>query len=270
MNNPSDNKNYRTQQDKDDASIDFKSLVYIFLNHWYLFLICVIVALGIGWLYNHYKVPEYQVSGSLLVKDHNSGLDPTSFISRGNNFYSSQNLENEITILKSYALCEKVVKKMDLEVSYYDNTRFVSTELYKATPFKVDFDRTIPQAVNLFYEIVVDGDHFSLKANADYHSQYDYATEQFIIQQPEEIDLSGEYTFDEWIDTGYNRFMVSKNSNYQPHIHDGRKLSFCFSDYLSLTNRVRSFVVSPLSKQGSIVSIEMTGQNRIEKLGRTS
>jgi len=260
MSNNSDNPNYRNQ-DKDDQSIDLKSLVYIFLNHWYLFLICVVIALGLGYLYNRFKAPEYQVAGTLLIKDQNSALDPTAFISRSN-YYSSQNLENEISILKSYTLCEQVVKKMDLEVSYYDNSGIISNELYKSSPIKVTFDRSIPQAVNLDYDIVINGNKIALKATSDFHTQYDYTTEQFIVRQPEEIEISGEYTFDEWIDTGYNRFMISTNSNYKPHIHDGRKLSFRFSDYLTLTNRMRNFSVSSLSKQGSIISISMTGQTR--------
>lgn len=258
--NSSDNRNYRNQ-DKDDQSIDIKSLVYIFLNHWYLFLICVIIALGLGWLYNHYKVPEYQVSGTVMIKDHNSSLDPTSFISRSN-YYNSQNLENEIIILRSYTLCEQVVKRMNLEVSYFDNSGIVSNELYKSCPFKVEFEHDIPQAVNLYYEIVINGESISLKAKSDYHSQYDYANEQFIFRGPESIDISGEYTFDEWIDTGFNRFKITRKTNYKPHIHDGRKMSFCFSDYLTLTNRMRNFSASTISKQGSIVSIGMTGQNR--------
>ena len=260
MSNTSENRNYRVQ-DKDEQSIDIKSLVYIFLNHWYLFLICVIIALGLGWLYNHYKVPEYQVSGSVMIKDHNSGLDPTSFISRSN-YYNSQNLENEIVILRSYTLCEQVVKKMNLEVSYFENNGFVSNELYKSCPFKVEFEPDIPQAVNLYYEVIINGESISLKAKSDYHSQYDYSTEQFIFRSPENIDISGEYTFDEWIDTGFNRFKITKKSNYKPHVHDGQKMSFCFSDYLTLTNRMRNFSVSTISKQGSIVSISMTGQNR--------
>ena len=260
MSNTSENKTYQGQ-DKDDQSIDIKSLVYIFLNHWYLFLICVIIALGAGWLYNRYSTSEFQVSGTVLVKDHNSSLDPTSFISRSN-YYSSQNLENELAILKSYTLCEQVVKKMDLEVSYYENGNIVSSEMYKSSPFKVNFDRAIPQAVNLKYDILIEGETIYLKAKSNYHSQYDYSTEQFILRRPEKIEISGEYKFGEWIDTGYNRFSIEKKSNYKPHVHDGQKMSFCFYDYLTMTNRMRGFAASTVSKQSSIVSISMIGQNR--------
>ena len=260
MSNPSDNKKYQGQ-DKDDQSIDIKSLVYIFLNHWYLFLICVVFALACGWVYNRYKSPEFQVAGTVLIKDHSSSMDPTSFISRSS-YFSSQNLENEIVILKSYSLCEQVVKKMELEVSYFENGNLVTSEIYKSSPFLVKYDQTIPQAVNLFYEVIINGETISLKAKSDFHSQYDYSTEQFLIKRPEKIDISGEYKFGEWIDTGYNRFLIEKKTNYNPLIHDGQKMSFCFFDYLTITNLMRNFAVSTVSKQSSIVSISMIGQNR--------
>lgn len=251
----------RNHTQNDDQSIDIKSLVYIFLNHWYLFLICAVVAVGLGWLYNHIKTPEYQVSGTIMVKDDRSGLDPTAIMTRSS-YSSIQNLDNEIAILRSYSLCEQVVKKMDMEVAYYDNSRFLSYELYKSTPFTVEFDRSVPQAVNLHYDILIHDDDITLKAKSEYHSEYDYTTEQFIAQRPEDINISGNYHFEEWIDTGFNRFMIHKSPRFKPHVHNDKKMSFCFYDYLTLTKRMRSFTVSPISKQASILSIGMTGENR--------
>lgn len=251
----------RNRNQNDEQSIDLKSLVYIFLNHWYLFLICAAVAVGIGWLYNRLKTPEYQISGTVMVKDDRAGLDPTAIMTRST-YTSTQNLDNEIAILKSYSLCEQVVKKMNMEVAYYDDSRFVSYELYKNTPFTVTYDESVPQAVNLRYNVIINGESISLKAKSEYHSEYDYTTEQFVAQMPEQIDISGEYHFDEWIDTGYNRFMISKSAKYQPFAHDNHKMSFCFYDYLTLTKRMRNFSVAPISKQASILSISMTGENR--------
>ena len=101
MSNPSETPKYRTQNN-DEQSIDIKSLVYIFLHYWYLFLISAAVAVGCGWLYNRFKTPEYQISGTVMVKNDRSGLDPTAIMTRSS-FSSTQNLDNEIAILKSCA-----------------------------------------------------------------------------------------------------------------------------------------------------------------------
>ena len=78
---------------KDEQSIDIKALVYIFLSRWYLFFISVVIALGLGWLYNHFKTPQYQVAGTVLIKDQKSRLDPTSIMT-GVYYGNYQNLDN--------------------------------------------------------------------------------------------------------------------------------------------------------------------------------
>lgn len=250
---------YRVQKE-DDQAIDIKSLIYTCLNKWYLFAIFVVVALGIGWLYNHFSTPQFQISGTVLIREDRS-LDPTAIMT-GARYGSSQNLANEVAIIRSYTMCEDVVKKLNLEVTYYDNSHFKTTELYKATPFLVEFDPTIPQAVGLVYNIDIDGNSFTLKAKADYHSQYDYSTAQVISSSQEEVNFEGKYDFDEWIDNGYNRFRIVKKSNFKESRDNGRKMSFVFSDYLTLTKRMRNFSVNTISKASSIVSVSMTGENK--------
>ena len=245
---------------KDEQSVDIKALVYTFLSNWYWFFISVVIALGLGWLYNHYKTPQYQVAGTVLIKDQKSRLDPTSIMT-GHYYGNYENLDNELAILKSYSLCERVVKKMQLEVSYFDNNGFRATELYKNAPFEVEFDKEIPQAVGLVYNIVFDGDMVSIQAESDGFSQYDYTNEQFVASSGEKIKISGDYPIEDWIDTGYNRFRIVKSPTYKPESDDGRKLSFVFTDYLTMVNRM-NFTASSISKQASVVSISMIGPNR--------
>ena len=245
---------------KDEQSVDIKALVYTFLSNWYWFFISVVIALGLGWLYNHYKTPQYQVAGTVLIKDQKSRLDPTSIMT-GHYYGNYENLDNELAILKSYSLCERVVKKMQLEVSYYDNSSFRATELYKNAPFEIEFDKEIPQAVGLVYNIVFDGDMVSIQAESEGFSQYDYANEQFVASSGEKIKISGNYPTEDSIDTGYNRFRFVKCPTYKPESDDGRKLSFVFTDYLTMVNRM-NFTASSISKQASVVSISMIGPNR--------
>ena len=261
MSNSQENQAYRGQQEKEEQPIDIKALIYIFLSKWYLFLACVIVAIAIGWVYNHFTIPKYQVNGTVYIKDTRSRFDPTSIMT-GVNYGNMQNVDNELAILRSYTLSEKVVKKMNLEVSYYIVGRFRTVEAYKSSPFTVEFDKQIPQAVGLTYNIVINGDKISLAAEAKRHVQYDYANEQFLAQNPkEEIKIKGEYTVGEWIDTGYNRFLITKNSHYKEGQDDGRKMAFEFLDYLTLTKKMKTSATT-ISKQASIVSVSMTGENR--------
>lgn len=259
MSNPQETATQRGAA-KEEQSIDIKALVYIFLSHWYWFFISVVIALGLGWLYNHFTTPKYQVAGTVLIKDQKSRLDPTSIMT-GVYYGNYQNLDNEIAILKSYSLRDRVVKKMQLEVSYYDNSGFRAVELYKNAPFEVEFDREIPQAVGLVYNIMFDGDIVSIQAESEGFRQYDYANDQFVASSGEKIKISGDFPVEDWIDTGYNRFRIIKSPTYKPESVDGHKLSFVFTDYLTMVNRM-NFSASSISKQASIVSVMMTGENR--------
>ena len=184
MSNSQETPTYRGQE-KEEQSVDIKALIYIFLSKWYLFLACVVIAVGVAWTYNHFTAPQYQVGGTVLIKDTRSMFDPTSIMT-GVNYSNLQNVDNELAILKSYSLSEKVVKQMDLEVAYYNIGRIRTVEAYKSSPFVVEFDKEIPQAVGLTYTVVINGDKVTLKAESDVHAQYDYANEQFIVPYQKE------------------------------------------------------------------------------------
>jgi uncharacterized protein involved in exopolysaccharide biosynthesis len=100
--------NYKPQQNADEQSIDIKQLIYICLSHWYLFVIGVVVALAAGFAINKYKPNIYQASGTVIIKD-KGGFDPTSLMTNLNT--NTQNVENEMAIMRSYTLTERTVKK---------------------------------------------------------------------------------------------------------------------------------------------------------------
>lgn len=253
---------YKSPQMGDEQSVDIKNLIYIFLNHWYLFLICVLVALAIGFVINRYTDNVYQTSGTVLIKDEKTGVDPTALMT-DMSYGSHQQLENEIAILKSYTLCERVVKKMNIEVTYFDKGRVVTTELYKSAPFEVEFDRSVPQAVGLLYEMSIqDNGTIILRATSKSLVKYDFVLCQTTEAYPTEINFVGEYKQGEWITTEYNRFRIVFNESYKPERDNTRKLSFRLNSYPMLVNQMSSYSVSALGKRSSIAAVVMNGHNK--------
>lgn len=248
----------------DDQGIDIKNLIYICLSHWYLFVVGAVIALAIGFVINRYTTNIYQVTGTVLVKEDKTNFDPTSLMT-GISYGTLQNIENEMAILRSYSLCERVVKKMDLEISYFEKGRIATTEMYKTAPFTVEFDRSVPQTVGLVYEIsILNNGKISLKAQSEYHKTYDFILCQTIISQPEPIETNGEYTQGEWIDNGFNRIRIVLNEKFNEETDLTRKMMFVINDYPSLVKHMSSFSVSPSSKQSSIATIVMSGTNRLK------
>ena len=255
-----DNMN-RPQQRNEEQAVDIKQLIYIFLSHWYLFAICVFVALVVGFLINRYSTNVYQTAGTVLIKEDRSSFDATSIMTNMS-FGNYQNVDNEIAILKSYSLTDRVVRKMDLEVTYMEKGRIAATEMYKTAPFTVEFDRSVPQAVGLVYEVALDSENITLHGTSEHLTRYDYILSQATESHAEKIDITNECKQGEWIDNGYNRIRIVLNDNYKPDVDNSRNLSFWLNSYPSLVKGMSSFSVSPTSKQSSVVSVVMNGTNK--------
>ena len=254
--------NYKPQQSADEQSIDIKQLIYICLSHWYLFVIGVVVALAVGFAINKYKPNVYQASGTVIIKD-KGGVDPTALMTNLNT--NTQNVENEMAIMRSYTLTERTVKKMNLEVSYFDKGRVSTLELYKTSPFTVEFDRSVPQTVGIVYEISNLGDEtMELHGTANAYSKYDFVLCQSLGGYPQKIDFTCKCKQGEWIDNGYNRIRIVLNERYKAETDNSRKLSFRIHSYPQLVNQMSRFTVSSISKQASVASIVMTGQNPLK------
>ena len=253
--------NYKVQQNADEQSIDIKNLIYIFLEHWYLFLIGAAIALAIGFVFTRYSTRIYRASGTIIIKDGRS-IDPTSLMTNIN-FGNQQKLENEIGILTSYSLTERVVKKMGLEVTYYGKGRIKGSELYDESPFIVELDRSVPQAVGLVYDIkFTDKEHFTLQALADRYTTYDYILDETVADSLCEVAFTGEYKQGEWIDNGYNRIRVVLKEEFDADQMRNRRMCFWLNSYPSLVRQMKSFSVNPTNKQSSIVAVTMSGTNR--------
>ena len=251
--------NYKPQQSTDEQSIDIKQLIYICLSHWYLFVIFVVLALAVGFVINRYKPSVYQTSGTVLIKSDQT-FDPTSLMTNLNT--GKSNVENEMAILRSYSLAERTIKKMNLEVTYSEKGRVSTVELYKTAPFTVEFDRSVPQAVGLTYEITAfNTEAFSLHGTSEFLTKYDYVLCQTLQSVPQKVDFVTECKQGEWIDNGYNRFRIVLNENYNPEKDNSRKLYFRLNSYPSLVRQLSSYTVSATSKQSSVVSIVMNGSN---------
>ena len=252
---------YKPQHNNEEQTLDIKQLIFIFLNHWYLFLIGAVVALAVGFVINRYTSPVYQVSGTVLVKDARSAYDATAIMTNGS-FSGYQNVDNEMAILRSYTLTDRTVRNMNIEVTYLAKGRFVTSELYKSSPITVEFDRAVPQAVGLVYEVVsLTPEKIVLKATSEGYSKYDYLLSQTVQSSPQKVDITTECQQGEMVDNGYNRFRIVLNENYKPNASYDKNLSFCLNSYASLVRQNKSFSVGLTSKQASVISVTTNGYN---------
>ena len=250
-------------QYQEEETLDLKVIIIKILSYWYLFVIGVIVALAVGFVYNRYTPNVYQTTASVFVKEDKMGIDPTSMMT-GLTFKSSINIDNEIGILQSFGLRERTIKELDFfNVSYYVKGRLATRELYKSTPFNVELDYDTLQVVGNSYQIeFIDNESYRLKSKEGRYSVYSYKTDSNagLIEMP---DYEGVYRFGEWVNNGYNKFRIILNSNYNPDPEEEfvPKYSFVVKSRLSLIAEMSSLSIAQSTKNSSILNLSIQGYN---------
>jgi capsular exopolysaccharide synthesis family protein len=123
--------------------IDLTAYINIFLDQWKWFLVGLCLSIAGAFIYLRYTPHQYEVSTSILIDDKASGELPNEllpFQDLGLVNSGKQLIENEIAIIKSRSLMERVVQKLAINVEYYKEGRVRAVEIYKdELPFKINF-----------------------------------------------------------------------------------------------------------------------------------
>lgn len=88
------------------------------LRHWPWIILSVVICVGFATLYILRTPKVYTRSAEIQIKDNEDGAAPTEFKDLGL-FQSSSNVQDEIAILDSRDLMEEVVRRLNLDNSYY-------------------------------------------------------------------------------------------------------------------------------------------------------
>ncbi|TVT41509.1 polysaccharide biosynthesis tyrosine autokinase [Hymenobacter setariae] len=129
---------------------DLKFILQRYLRFWYLFVLGAVIALAAAYTYlRYYAVAEYEVSSTLLIKNESSkpelsGLNGISGSELGE---GGSDLNNEIQVLKSKSLMERVVTDLAFFSSYYIKGKIRDVEVYgKTSPITMVISKLTPSA----------------------------------------------------------------------------------------------------------------------------
>ena len=167
--------NIKQEETLDKETIDIKAIILHYAQYWYYFILSILFCGFLAFLNNRYTVPVYSVSTTLLIRDdNNTQLGAENLLEGLELFSGKKNLKNEIVILNSYSLTEKVVKEMNLFISYFQHGYLQTNELYKNSPFNVTIDSSYLQLVGIDFQLnILDNDNYELSINTKDHYPYD-------------------------------------------------------------------------------------------------
>ena len=130
---------YREQPEE---QVNIQEILFRYLIHWPWFVVAVVLCIASAWGYLRLATPTYNVSATVLIKDDKKGggasmsselekMGLDGFVS------SSNNVDNEIEVLRSKSLAREVVNQLGLFVTYMDEDEFPGRELYRTSPVQV-------------------------------------------------------------------------------------------------------------------------------------
>jgi len=151
-----------------------KDLFFKYVRFLPVFILSLAAALFGSYVYLRYATPIYRASGTILIKNNQTGSNNQSGDPKLNQLFLNQgvqNIQNEIEVLRSKPLMERVVDSLKLQIGYYAVGKIKSPNIYTQGPFLLAVfeltDSSRPFSLNIKFsnnnEFTVNSDktHFS-------------------------------------------------------------------------------------------------------------
>lgn len=181
-----------TTYNQNDENVNILQTIRGYFTFWPLFVLVTLLTLTISYFYLKYTPRVYQISSKLLVKDQKKGVSPTDLLESLDVMGESTIIENEIEVLKSWPLVEKVVTDLGLY-----------TKVYKQNLIKDNFAYGIANPIKLLAKYPN-----SLTETPELPFKLDWGSKTIFLQNKL-------YKAGDLIDLGSNnKFILSFNPNY--------------------------------------------------------
>lgn len=237
---------------------DLKGIINQYLQYWYLFVLGAVLSIGTAYVYlRYYAIPLYSISSTILIKDDKAGGDLAGAGGLGDFGIgkSSKNINNEIEVLLSKTLMERVIAELSLNVSYFIEGRVRDIEVYgKNVPIKLIINSLDSAAYGRAVSI-------RFKNNNSY--------------ELEEVDGKvSQHEFGQQVKKHYATFtVVAAPGASRNAISSGQKIIFVFQDTKKVADYYnQAIMIYPNREDASVLRISLTdpipekGKSIINKL----
>ncbi len=243
-------------QHQQEDEVDLKRLFFLLLRHWYWLAICMVLGVAGGWFWGQTKHQAYSIDTSIIVPDKSNGFDLENIFEKSVSGSSSQSINNEIELLKSFTLNHRVVENLNWRTAWYEKDFFRWKGLYTREPFLVQELETGNNAENVAitihplengkYDISVDGDGIVNNERVD-------------------INFSATGTFGQPFENQFFHFVLHKKDDKQPV--DGKSYRFFFQNANGQTfSHLKRINVSQTDKNGEVIRISIDGVEPLREI----
>lgn len=127
-----------SQLDNEEKALEIRYVIAKYIRYWPWYVLFTILFVSATFLFHRYTVDEFQVTGSLVIK--NSNTPESRILDRSNIFNAGINLENDILRLRSKNMARIAMEKLHFDVEYFAKTNIKDIELYDRSPVRIEVD----------------------------------------------------------------------------------------------------------------------------------
>ncbi|MEA5458965.1 polysaccharide biosynthesis tyrosine autokinase [Arcicella sp. LKC2W] len=222
-----------------EDNFDLKIVLLKYLRYWYWFFIALAIAFVGAFLYLQYSTPIFRVSSVLLIKDEKKGgMGGASEMLKELDIAGSNKIvENEMEVLKSRTLFEKVVDELNLTVSYYTESRFKDIELFNNSPLSIQYTFLVDEAYKYpIFITTIDQQHYELLDN--------------------EKKSLGKFRYSQAVNCSYGKFRVYPNLKNLVVVGQTIKVKFSSKDSY-IESFSKNLQVELLNLKSTVVQLNM-------------
>ena len=226
---------------EENSSVDIKKELLQYLQFWPWFLVCLFISIGSAYFYLRYASPVYDTTAKIKILDEEGGLElPTAgFVFNRSNI----NLENELEILKSYVILEKVVNNLNLTSQFYKIGRVQTSQIHE-----LPFD----------YESLINTD--SLKKTLSFSVAVEKNQFRVINTQNEKITLIANHdSFDKQHDLPFE-IKITPENDFKKSINKVFQINFVSTKKIVL-NLKKSITISPVGDNSDLLQLVLEGES---------
>jgi tyrosine-protein kinase Etk/Wzc len=267
----------KEQQDMFNSNLDYKKVIQRFLSFRRIYIFLIIGLLIAAFLVNRFSTVRYKNSTTLyLTQDEKANpMNSTNDLFQSFGLFNvKQNIDNELEIIKSFSLIKRVINETNLKVSYFScknspassllfNTALVrKNELYNESPIEVIIDPSVPQAINILFDVEFLSDNeFTLEAVGDKVPLYNYIDDQ-IVSYASSIHYKQRFKFGDEIKTRYFNFRIQKTSFFDKDYTSDYNMYFHLNNINTLTLQYQNSIsTETTSETSTLIRITLSGNN---------
>lgn len=231
----------QSSENERNEEISIGDLFYQFIPYWPYFVILLILTLASTWIYLRYKMPVYQTTATLLIKDDKSSTPASELQDAFDMFGAKKNVENEVEVLQSKTLMKQVVENLHLYAPVSSSGRVINQSAYVRSPIVVE--AKYPDSIKPVKEV-----------------QFKFNNQKGLVNINDTL-----YPLNQWQITSYGilRFVLNPYYSFPKEIETTKTEQQYYFSLLPISKSANEILtqinIQPSSKQSTVIDLSIEG-----------